>query len=166
MKKYFQLVNCYLCCVFLILQSCDTTDYQFIPKQFTVIHDSLGKQLVRQCSRPSPSDVTQFFTLSESEINTLHQNFKKINKLEPVEAAFKELRITTIENYAYQYVGIIRNDKKYIYINSFRKERALTTPHDWKRLPMIICDGGPHIWGVLFDLNEVCFSELHMNGSL
>lgn len=154
----------YLLFVFLMIQSCDTTNYQFTPEQFVALKDSLGKKLVSQCSRTSPRGATQFFNLSESEKNTLHKNFKKIYTLEPEEDAFKDLKITSFDESIFQYVGVIYNDKKYIYINAFPEELIKRTNHDWKRYPVTGCDGGPHFWGVLFDINDERFFDLYMNG--
>ena len=159
-------ISFYIVLTFLLVQSCDTTNYQFTPKQFAVIKDSLGKELVHQCSRPSPRAATDFFDLSENDINTLHKNLKRIYSLEPAEKAFKSIAIRDLEKYVYQYAGFVFEGSSYIYINAFPKELIVELRHDWKRFPLITCDGGPNDWGVLFDMDEERFYNLYMNGPI
>jgi hypothetical protein len=155
-----------MCCMLLLMQSCDNTDYQHQPEMFTIIKDSLGKELTRQCSRPSPKDAEDFFNLSESDKNTLHQNFKKVYRQKPGHDAFKHLTIKNLDEYMYQYVGVIIKNERYIYINAFPEEIIRKTNHAWKHIPLTGCDGGPDFWGVLFNIEKEKFSELFMNGSL
>ncbi|WP_298514229.1 hypothetical protein [uncultured Kordia sp.] len=166
MIKGFKSIAFFGICVFLLIQSCDTTNYQFTPKHYTVIKDSLGKQLVHQCSRPSPRGATQFFDLTENDVLTLHTNFKKVYELEPAEDFFIDYAITNLEAYAYQYVGFIYKGTRYVYINAFTIENATITRHDWKNIPMVVCDGGPQLWGVVFDMDKKRFYNLYLNGPM
>lgn len=159
------MIICVIVCCCCI-QSCDTTDYSFTPEQFAVINDSLGTTLVNQCSRPSPEDVTKFFNLSTSEVETLHENFKKVYTLQCSDTYYKDFRVSDTIPTIYQYVGMFVEDKKQIYINAFPTEIALQTQHPWKRQPLVACDGGKHFWGVVFDLQTERFSDLYMNHSL
>jgi hypothetical protein len=166
MTKNLKTIVVYLACILMMMQSCQTTNNQYEPAMFTVIKDSLGKELTRQCSRPSPQDVEGCFKLSESDKKTLHHNFKKVYGLSPKQDAFKHLTIENLDEYMYQYVGVIIKNEKYIYINAFPEEIILKTNHDWKRIPLTGCDGGPHFWGVLFHIGKEKFTELAMNGPL
>jgi hypothetical protein len=148
------------------MQSCDTTDYTFVPEKFTIIKDSLGRELVNQCSRPSPEEASKFFNLSNSEVQVLHKNFKKIYKTKCTDKAYKGFTVSDTVPTVYQYVGVFMNDRKHIYINAFPEEMLSLLRHPWKQQPLIICDGSKHFWGVVFDLKTERFSDLYMNYSL
>jgi hypothetical protein len=76
--------------------------------------------------------------------------------------------IKNIKDYCFQYVGLVINNKKYIYINAFQIESAHDLDSfykDWKTSPVIVCDGGDSFWGVLYDLETGLFTKLSINGA-
>ncbi len=58
-------------------------------------------------------------------------------------------------DYFRQYLGVIVNGKRYIYIDASPSK---------KDEMMIVCDGGKDYWGVLYDPENKTFSELAFNG--
>ena len=76
------------------------------------------------------------------------------------------LTIESLKKYAFQYLGIKINGRKYIYINTFPSTVNFSEqPYlNWKTEPIIVCDGLKGFWGALFDVEKLEFSELKFNG--
>ncbi|HEX7294400.1 MAG TPA: hypothetical protein VF251_01525 [Pyrinomonadaceae bacterium] len=90
----------------------------------------------------------------------MEARFSEINKLTVEECCVIGYRVEHPEEYYMQYVGIIVDGKKLIYINAF----GATEPSDsWKEKAVVICDGGT-AWGVLYDPQTKKFSKLAVNG--
>lgn len=100
----------------------------------------------------------------------MEDNFKKILSIKSTGCCFKGWEIPDLKDYAFQYIGVIINNRKYIYINAFAIEMLYeqdsfeTWYKEWKTKPIIICDGGDGFWGALFDLEKKAFSQLSVNG--
>jgi hypothetical protein len=60
-----------------------------------------------------------------------------------------------------QYAGIIRNDKKTIYVNLFPSKETVTA---WRRQVILVCDGGPWYFGVEYDIEAAKFTHIAYNG--
>ena len=127
----------------------------------------MGEDMLRQCSRAVPGKVDSYFDLTISDIQGLENNFKKVLELKASDCCLLGEVIKNIKDYCFQYVGLVINDKKYIYINAFQIESVhdLNTFYkDWETSPIIACDGGDSFWGVLFDLETGLFTQLSING--
>lgn len=151
--------------ILIISQSCSQKNH-FEPKMYSTMDYNLGEKLTKQCSRPSPQNVEAYFNLSTNDKEKLHQNFKKIHNIKPEEIDFENVKIGNFNNYIYQYVGVVIDNKNYIYINVIPKDIIEITNHDWKNIPSTGCGGGPSSWGILFNIKTTEFSELYMNGPL
>nr|WP_321237202.1 hypothetical protein [uncultured Psychroserpens sp.] len=149
----------------VISQSCSQKNH-FEPKMFSIMDFSLGKEITKQCSRPSPKNIESYFNISKNDEKKLHKNFNKIHEIKPVELDFKNIEINDFNEYVYQYVGVTIDNRKYIYINATPKDIIEKTNHDWKNIPLVGCDGGPSFWGILFNISSKEFSQLYMNGPL
>jgi hypothetical protein len=127
---------------------------------------SKGIKLLKQCSRSSPDGVIGFWVITQDEIDLLESNFKKILVLKASKCCMIGSNIRALNTYCFQYIGVLINNKKYIYINAFyNNEDALGTYlNKWETEPVIICDGGVGEWGALFDIKEKSFSQLSING--
>ncbi|WP_321342693.1 hypothetical protein [uncultured Draconibacterium sp.] len=140
---------------------------KFIPKHSTIITSNKGPEMLRQCSRAVPGNVETYFDLNQNEIEELENNFKKVLDIKSTDCCFSGIKIRGLKNYVFQYVGLIIKGEKYIYINAFQIESQddLTRFYkEWKTSPVIICDGGDSVWGVLFKLKDKKFSHLSING--
>ena len=58
-------------------------------------------------------------------------------------------------------MGFVNKSTRYLYVNAFPIE--FLNRQDWKRFPMVICDGGPHLWGIVFDMDTERFYNLYLN---
>ncbi|MEM8891921.1 MAG: hypothetical protein AAGD28_28335 [Bacteroidota bacterium] len=132
----------------------------FVPEQSVAFKKKEGKILLKQCSRPSPArTITGYFDLDEEDILSLEQNFRKLLTLScncPYE------KISDLESYGYQYLGVKRGTRNYIYINAVHM--GMLRGNDKIQSPIRICDGGRSAWGVLYDLEREDFFELAING--
>ena len=67
-----------------------------------------------------------------------------------------------------QYVGVIIDGIKYIYINAFPPIDAFDSKGNaiWLEQPVKVCDGGANYWGVLYDPETRLFSKFEFSSSL
>lgn len=66
-----------------------------------------------------------------------------------------------------QYVGMILNGKKVIWVNGIPQEprKDIDPFSNWKREIIDVSDGGPKFWGVVYDVDKHSFEKLILNGS-
>ncbi len=65
-----------------------------------------------------------------------------------------------LATYKRQYVGVVRNGRRMIFINFFCQSFDI----DWKTTPVAVDDGGDCYFTVLYDSASATFSELRING--
>lgn len=126
---------------------------------------STGKTLLQQCSRNSPQNIQYFWQVSDSTLSKLVLDMDTISTL----ASSQGYPQIKINKYGYQAIGITIKGEKYVYINAFRiGKRALKDDpflKNWKKSPIIVCDGGTSFWGILYHVSSHQFSHLAVNGS-
>lgn len=140
---------------------------KYIPQYSVILTKDKGEKVLAQCSRAVPSNVSGYFDLEDKDIELLEDNFKKILQLKAKDCCIINGKIDRLENYGFQYIGIIIHKKKYIYINALFIESGNDFNRwykDWEKEPIIFCDGGDGFWGALFDLSTKRFSQLAING--
>jgi hypothetical protein len=136
--------------------SASAADTNSLPDHCAILPISQGQKLMRQCSRSSPKNVTDFWSPSPAQVIEIERLLPELLWKNGIERGLSE-------SYR-QYLGVVSNGKKLIYLNafpgSFVKERL-----DWQTTAIIICDGGESCWGVEFDPAESTFSNFESNGS-
>jgi hypothetical protein len=139
--------------------------YQYKPAVAVIMDTSTKKEMLYCCSRECPDSITGVWQLTSKEINILGQNFKKILFYE-TELCCGNSKINSLTPYAFQYLGVIRNEKKLIFINSVAKSILKYYPKFKKqnKHPMMWCDGGKDFWAALFDPEKKEFIFLAING--
>jgi hypothetical protein len=67
-----------------------------------------------------------------------------------------------------QYVGIVRQGRRFIYGNYFRHEPSQDAifGDDWRRESTRVCDGGPVFFGVEYDVEAQRFTHIAFNGAI
>jgi hypothetical protein len=65
-----------------------------------------------------------------------------------------------LAKYKRQYVGVMRNGRKVIFINFF----CDAFNADWKNNPVAVDDGGDCFFNLLYDPDSYAFSDLQING--
>ena len=139
------------------------SEYSFKPKNSVILNSKEGQTLVHPHSRDAIDSVEGFWIVTDKDVRRLEDNFKKVTTLKT-----NYSKLSSLETYAFQYIGVVRNGKKFIYINAFPAnyaERKDLYTKDWTKQPIIVHDGGNGFWGVLFDVEKQEFSSLSINGS-
>lgn len=75
--------------------------------------------------------------------------------------AYKELQGAP-KGWIRQYVGIVRGGKRFIYGNFVPGRSSFSA--GWRGQPVNICDGGPALFGVEYDVEMDAISHLAFNG--
>jgi hypothetical protein len=142
----------------------------------SILPTSEAKALVNQCSRESPSDFTDTWEPTKSQIQEMESKLSKIANLTAKACCVIGAKIDEPTKWYMQYVGIVRKGKKQIYISGISKNQPTEfvadvtngtlddRPSDmWKTHAIIICDGGT-AWGVLYEPSTGKFFDLAVNG--
>lgn len=164
MKHLFLLF--FMCILLYSFAHCQSL--QFKPSFDFTLDTLYGSTLLKQCSRSVPKDINGFWLIHSTEIQTLENNFKSINKLTAKGCCITNAKIDSLEHFAFQFLGVLIKGKKFIYINAFPLDeiKFLKDRHlDATKTPVVVCDGGNNFWGVLFDIETKQFSFLAFNGA-
>ncbi|PHN08155.1 hypothetical protein [Flavilitoribacter nigricans] len=139
-----------------------TGAYAYRPEYRVVFPPEVGKTL-EPCTRSMPAGVEGFYQILSDELCPLEQNFLKILEMDPSRSepegwAMEEDYLT---GSLIQYIGIIINDRKYVYINGLylTSDDFLENYVDyWEERFALFCDGLS--WGVVFNPETEAFSDL------
>ena len=131
------------------------------PDEWVLLSGTLAKELTSQCSRPAPADYDDTWDPAVSDIARLEEHLKELEKLTTSSCCLPGARIGDVHSYRRQYVGLVLKGRKIIYINAFRRS---ATESEWRRKPVLYCDGGESFWGATFDPASGTFSDLAFNG--
>ncbi|HWJ30254.1 MAG TPA: hypothetical protein VNS32_27205 [Flavisolibacter sp.] len=160
-EKFTTLLFCII--VVIKLQAQEMT---FTPNREYIVKPLNQANMLKQCSRSTPSSLEGYWLVDSNAVQSLHNNFKKIQKLKPDCCIGIGWRIADLNYYAFQYLGIILDGNKYIYVNAFPNQNF----REGKEIPLDrlidVCDGGTGFWGVLFDVGAGTFSHLSVNGEV
>jgi hypothetical protein len=115
-----------------------------------VLAGDAGAIVLSQCSRPRPKDVHAQWDVPRALADVIDAD---LLSHETLPAA--RVTIHYPWTYARQYVGIIVNGKKLVYINA-GVEGALDRP-------FVACDGGDIFWGAVYDPTTHAFSQVFAN---
>jgi hypothetical protein len=130
-----------------------------------------GRSLLSQCSRGAPAGVSRFWSPSTEQIQRLESLLPGYVRAE----AGADRRIPDNVEYHRQYIGIVVNDRRLIYgnfypasvLDLFLDARRSDQPRiDEKSTPVVVCDGGPSFWGIVFDPESNEFRDLQTNGPI
>jgi hypothetical protein len=139
-------------------------------EEYVLLDSSQAIKAVSQCSRWSPK-IGGSWNPSIDCIKTLELHLSAIESLKsdssrmPPNCEYEHIH--NPEKYIRQYVGVIVDDHRYIYINAFPRyiiDEFKKSTFSWRNVPVVICDGGSAFWGVLYDPSSNTFSELSTNG--
>lgn len=147
--------------------ACQNTGFK--PSFSSRLDSVSGRSLLNQCSRATPENVSGFWAITANDMNDLENHFLNIDTLISKECCLEGMKVRTLEGFAFQYVGVIINKRKYIYINAFpfshiKMLKEHRSGFDPAKRPVIVCDGGSSFWGALYDTDTKKFSQLSFNG--
>jgi len=121
-----------------------------------------GRSLLKQCSRLTPGDVSGFWRPSSHDVDELETYLSKY-----LEAGRKGNQAMPPSGQAYhrQYVGFTRNSERFIYGNFYPASAASDFSKDNEaKQALVVCDGGPAFWGIVFRVSTKSFEEIRFNG--
>lgn len=127
-----------------------------------VLSPSLGKDVLSQCSRPTPSEVSEFWKPPSQDIEELElalpkylDTREKIGQPAPPKG----------QAYHRQYIGFTSKSERFIYGNFYPTSAAIGFWKDKQaKLAFGVCDGGPVFWGIVFRVSTKTFEQIHFNG--
>jgi hypothetical protein len=135
-----------------------------MPAGAVVLPASAIPTILRQCSRQSPAAGESSWQPSAAEIVAL----------ETAAAAALRARQETNDpdwsgfpdNWRRQYVGLVRGGRRFIYGNAYPRDVGPDprSPDQWRRAPVIVCDGGPSFFGVEYDVAGRRITQFAFNG--
>jgi hypothetical protein len=136
--------------------------------RYVVLDTSQASAMMQQCSRWTP-DIQGNWIPSSSNIQSLEDTLGCVSRLVSKTCCYSGKSIERPKEFLRQYLGIIVNGKKLIYVNAFPLTEFEdyppgVKPPDWHKVVISICDGGPDVWGVLYDPRDHTFSDLAING--
>ncbi len=116
-------------------------------------------RLFEQCSRSAPNPDGEFWIPSKTEINRLEAELAA--QITKYRRTINDPR-TFERHYRGQYVGFVRANTRYIYA-SYSPD-AYWPSHLPSGKALVVCDGGPNYWGIVYNPATGQFSELQTNG--
>jgi hypothetical protein len=151
----FSLFVCLFVAAFAWAQPQLDERISFPPDARFIFPITVGPDLLEQCSRSTPTNVSGFWEPTMAQIEELETHL----------VAYLAARAKSGEAmppgiaYHRQYVGIISDGARRIYGNFYpgRKSSRAT-------IPVIICDGGPVFWGIEYDIETKTFMKPNFNG--
>lgn len=150
-----------ICFIALFTLQGATASSEMVTKMYTVLIGEEANGISMQCSRANPPQFTDTWVPDDKMVLSVEANLDKIEHLAPNLCCLRNVHISNVRGYFRQYVGIISEGRRLIYINAFR---GPNTRKNWLTAPVIACDGGTSFWGAIFDPDTGEFSQLAING--
>lgn len=134
------------------------------PDDVAVLPAAAIPTILQQCSRQAPAVGEGGWRPGTADIAALEA---------AAAVALRKRRVTNDPDWSRfpqawrrQYVGITRGGRRFIYGNVFPGDAGNAgDPDQWRREPMIVCDGGPAFFGVEYDVEGRRITQLAFNGS-
>jgi hypothetical protein len=124
-----------------------------------VLPETAADQVIQLCSRPGPPKFSGAWKPTEADIQKMEAHLSRIAGLR-TESGVVGVQIEHPDRYYRQYVGIIIENRKFVFINAFCNDKPT---EDWGERIIDYCDGGCS-WGVVYDIGTGKFYPLEMNG--
>lgn len=133
--------------------------YTFAPSGRFVLTGVAAQEVFHQCSRPSPSPGKEIWTPSAAEIDELEHSLTTY--LQSREKTVKDSPPIKV-SYHRQYVGCTRNGERYIYGNFYPGDKEFSSRES--KTAVMVCDGGPVFWGIVYRIKTKTFEDPRFNG--
>jgi len=138
------------------------------PGRYALMPIAAARRLTDQCSRPAPR-IESTWDATTSDVEQLERDIVRLEGRKADGCCLSGFRLRRIDSFFRQYVGIVVDGKRYIYVNAFPINEFENWPKevpvpDWKTEPILACDGGSGYWGVLYEPRTRRFSDLFFNG--
>jgi hypothetical protein len=131
-------------------------------KPSVVLPKGAVRDLVKLCSRPGPPKFGATWQPTETDVRAMESRLSRVSQLQARGVpSVQSARIEHPDQYFRQYVGIVVDKRKLIYINAFC---GMVSRDNWREHSVDVCDGGGCFWGVVYDTTTREFSDLEING--
>src|SRR5262245_34276079 len=131
---------------------------QELAANVTILNVEEGKKAIEPCSREGPKKVTAVWLPAAAEV---------VEAEERLQNSVKGFLKIPLEKYYRQYVGVVIDNKRSLYMHAFEKVGRLPieeTMPSWRSRYVRICDGRDASWGIEFDLTTKKFKNFQRNG--
>jgi len=129
-------------------------------KPYVLLSENEARAVSMHCSRSGPQKVTGSWRPINAQLEILESNLQGISMLRGKKGGLPGAQVKEPSRYYRQYVGVIVESRKLIYVNAICSE----PPSDWTSHLADMCDGSECAWGVLYDPATREFFDLQMNG--
>ncbi len=119
-------------------------------------------ELLKQCSRNAPAMGEKAWQPTDADIDALEAALPRALAASP--QARKVDFSGLLERWQRQYAGISRAGRRYVYGNYFPVDKTNDWA-DWRKAPMMVCDGGARFFGVEFDVSARRITRIDFNGT-
>lgn len=107
-----------------------------------------------------PGKVTGHWNPKQPDIDALEINLGQIASLDS-KSRGSSIHIEHPENYYRQYLGVVLDNRRLIFVNAFCDLRGLDY---WRQHLVIVSDGATCFWHALYDPASSKFTYLEING--
>lgn len=114
------------------------------------------------CTRCLGFDIDDYFKITAQEVCSLEEHFEQIKEEVATTCYFVGEKISPSYKHVYQYIGIIVDSRKKIYVNGLVP--LIESDYNIHNDIISVCDGGKYAWGIVFDIESKQFSDLQFNG--
>ena len=143
--------------------------------------------VLKQCSRTRFPDVSETWEPAAEQLPALEEALSDALRRGIEQYSWSGSYKPNVRNYYRQYVGIVLNGKKVIYVNGFDDSYAVEIQHQpaekraarylqglpaafrdsesWRWVPVVVCDGGPRYFGALYDPQTGTVVRFEFNGN-
>jgi hypothetical protein len=143
-----------------------------------IIPVQMAPALLDQCTRERPRNVTGFWSPGADIVRQMEEDLAPVLHRASREGGSGS---TGLNAYYRQYVGILRDGRRVIYVNGFHRnyvhrylsyndtvhgKRVEQDTAEWRINPVSVCDGGTAYFGIEYDLTTRRFGPLHFNAKL
>jgi hypothetical protein len=146
-----------LAAVVTLCASAQSYRFSFPAGKRFVLPAANANGLFWQCSRRAPERAGDYWEPSDAELDAMEERL--VVYLES--RAAKDFPPIGIP-YHRQYIGFVRDGQRFIYGNFYPGGDEVRESE--RKTPLVICDGGPSLWGVAYDVAGGTFSDLDFNG--
>ncbi|MGE5626333.1 MAG: hypothetical protein ACM3ZT_12385 [Bacillota bacterium] len=118
-----------------------------------------GAQLLKQCSREVPQNVSDYWTPTDQQVASLQSALDDYLRRHSADRG--NVLSYPLDTYHGQYAGIVSGGKRLIYGNFYIHQA------DWLHedtQPVNVCDGGRSFFGVVFDPDANQILDVAFNG--
>jgi len=135
-----------------------------LPDGAAILPGDEATALLGQCSRATPAPFQGTWQPRPADIARLEAILPKAIISEQPRGGRFRMNAFILTSWSRQYVGLVRQGRRYIYGNYFPANTDGGADMRWRTEPRIVCDGGPNFFGVEYDVRAGRITQIKFNG--